>query len=245
MNIALYDGNNEDLKRLESCLRELVDHNSRLAVFRNRVELLDKLSRDRTAFDIYLLPVESDRVNGLRIAEEIRKVNLNALIIFISQDTKQMSTVFEFHAFDYLLKPVTVEKVETTLKRAKRYLSGNQSYVEFSFKKEKFLLLMDEIIYVTKSGRIAYIHTKDEVYKSYLTMSEILSKLNDGRFIRIHGSYVINLNYVTKIVKDEVFLYTPEKDMDITKETSISVSRRFKEEFQQCVTHLKIPQGKL
>lgn len=35
---------------------------------------------------------------------------------------------------------------------------------------------MNEIIYIGKSGRIAYIHTTDNVYKTYMTMAEITDK---------------------------------------------------------------------
>lgn len=243
MNIALYDGNNDDLKKLEECLRTQVGYEHDIETFNKGTELLDTISRNQKEFDIHFLSIETNKLSGLKIAEEIRKVDLTALIIFLSDDAEQMSNVFEFHAFDYLIKPVTVEIMESTFQRAKKYLNGNQSYIEFSFKKEKFLLPMDEIVYVTKSGRIAFIHTKNEVYKSYLTMFEILNKLNDERFIRVHGSYVINLDYVARIVKDEVFLCAPGQ-RGSANETSISISRRFKDDFQLSVEHLKIGEGR-
>lgn len=242
MKIALYDGSNEEVKQMSRCLRTLVTFEDDLEVFTTGTKLLKRIKENRNSFDVYFLPIE-DSI-GLEIAQQIRKTNLTALIIFSSQGNEQMSQVFEFHAFDYLLKPYASKKVEATLTRAKKYLNGNQNYVDFSFNREKYLLSMDEIIYVTKSGRIAYIHTKDEIYKSYMTMTEILAKLKGGRFVRVHGSYVINLNYVMKIVKDEIFLDIPESRNESSNEATISVSRRFKDEFQQYVSALNIPQGK-
>lgn len=241
MNIALYDGNNSELKQIKSCIRALDNYEYKLETFGDKSDLLARIHKNRKEFDIYFLSIDSDTPDGLKVAEEIRKVNLAALIIFMSQDDSQMSNVFAFHAFDYLLRPVAMEQIEISLKRARKYLGGNQAYVEFSFKREKFVLLLDEIIYVTKSGRIAYIHTKDEIYKSYLTMSEIVTKLSDGRFIRVHGSYVINLNYVTRIVRDEVFLCTFEDNSAEPKEAAISISRRFKEDFQKSIEGYRIP----
>ncbi|MFD1901208.1 LytR/AlgR family response regulator transcription factor [Enterococcus termitis] len=92
-------------------------------------------------------------------------------------------------------------------------------------------LAMNEIVYISKSGRVAYIHTTNTIYKTYLTMSEILKKLNTNAFVRTHGSYVLNLNYIVEIVKNEAFVKHFKEVQQDTK-LSIPISRKFKDELK-------------
>ncbi|MHC5215126.1 LytR/AlgR family response regulator transcription factor [Enterococcus sp. LJL128] len=230
MRIALFDENIDDLNLLQSLLLSLASQEHELATFDSGLDLLKAIGVEEERFDIYFLAVEGKQLSGIEAAEAIRESNLEALIIFLSEDMEKMASVFKFQTFDYLLKPVLFETLKETVERARRYFNTIHPYFEFSFKKRNFLLSMNDISYIGKSGRIAYIHTENEIYKSYLTMSEIMNKLNPDLFIRIHGSYVVNLNYVTKVVNGEVFVRT--KSETGISEAAISISRTFKEDLK-------------
>lgn len=61
-------------------------------------------------------------MNGLQLAKEIRKIDAKALFVFLTGYTQYVMDVFEVITFDYISKPITVEKLESVLLKAMQYL---------------------------------------------------------------------------------------------------------------------------
>lgn len=232
MKIALCDDDQLEIGKIESYLTTDNLQSYDFDFFSNGSKLVKHLYKMNTKYSIYFISIEMAELNGLQLAHEIRKLDLEALIIFISNDNTHMSEAFKVQTFDYLLKPVSKEQLLLTMERANNYLNERNTYFDFSFDRKTILLTMNEIIYISKSGRIAYIHTIDTVYKTYLTMAEILKKLNTDLFVRTHGSYVLNLNYIVEIIKNEVFIKEFKDGVQQKSKFAIPISRKFKDELK-------------
>ncbi|MTD40444.1 response regulator [Erwinia sp. CPCC 100877] len=232
MKIALCDDNQLEIGKIEAYLTTDNYQRYDFDFFSNGNKLLNHLRKMDTKYSIYFISIEMAKLNGIQLAQEIRKLDLEALIIFISNDDIHMSDAFKVQTFDYLLKPVSKEQLLLTMKRAKNYLNERNTYFDFSFDRKTILLTMNEIVYISKSGRIAYIHTIDTVYKTYLTMADILKKLNTDLFVRTHGSYVLNLNYIVEIIKNEAFVKEFKNGVHQGSKLAIPISRKFKDELK-------------
>lgn len=204
--------------------------------FSNGEKLVRHLKKIDENYTIYFISIELNEIDGIALAQQIRSFDLDALIIFLSNDIQRMPDVFKVHAFDYLVKPVSDDCLLETMDRAKNYFNTIDAYFEFSFNRKLIVLTMNEIVYIAKSGRIAYIHTTEKIYKTYLTMTEILDKLDTNIFTRIHGSYVVNLNYIVKIIKNEVFVTHLENEARQKRTTALPMSRTFKDETKKTYT---------
>lgn len=64
-------------------------------------------------FDIEL----QSQISGLELAEKIRETNKSAYIVFLSGHLEYILSAYKVKTFDYLPKPITVERLEETILR--------------------------------------------------------------------------------------------------------------------------------
>jgi DNA-binding NarL/FixJ family response regulator len=69
--------------------------------------------------DLVFLDVEMPKKTGLEMAEEINRVSLNTKIIFITSHDHYAIDGIRLNAFDYLLKPVSINALKKSLERFK------------------------------------------------------------------------------------------------------------------------------
>ena len=62
-------------------------------------------------------------------------------------------------AFDFIQKPITEEKLEQVLLKIIQYLDTVKKDFMFHFRKNQFLVSMEDILYFEKKGRKVVIHT--------------------------------------------------------------------------------------
>ena len=96
-----------------------------------------KLNNELT-YDIYILDIEMQGMNGLELAKTIRTNEQNALIIFLTSYSEYVFDVFEVITFDFLLKPITFKRFQKVLQIASTYLNMNKILFSFSYCKNAF-----------------------------------------------------------------------------------------------------------
>lgn len=232
MKIALYDDDSLTIGIIETYLTQKFYKKDDFDFFSSEKKLLGYINKTKERYTIYFISLDTEEARGFSIAKKIRSFDLTALIIFVAQNEQHMHAAFKFYAFDYLIQPLTLEKLTETMQRASNYLHINANYFDFSFNRKTFVLSINDIISITKSGRVAYIHTINQTYKTYLTMPEVLAKLNIDFFVQTHGSYVLNLNYVLEIIKNEVVI-KPMNNKELKNSNTIPISRMFKEDLKK------------
>ncbi len=150
-------------------------------------------------YHLYIFDIEMPEMNGLQLAKEIRKIDAKALFVFLTGYTQYVMDVFEVITFDYISKPITVEKLESVLLKAMQYLHMIKRDFVFQFRKNQFRISCDDIVYFEKKGRQAVIHTISENFKANMTTEEIWKQLDDKVFAHIHVSYIINLGILGRL----------------------------------------------
>ena len=89
----------------------------------------------------------------------------------------------------------------------------------FSYRRSRYRLKFDEILYLEKKGRQAIIHTKDNTYQSNMNLNEIWEKLDEQSFAAAHGSFIVNLKHIKTFSGGQVIL---------SDGTGLTVSRSYK-----------------
>lgn len=172
---------------------------------------VDKVLTLYHKYGIDIFDIEMPEMNGLQLAKEIRKIDAKALFVFLTGYTQYVMDVFEVITFDYISKPITVEKLEFVLLKAMQYLHMIKRDFVFQFRKNQFRISCDDIVYFEKKGRQAVIHTISENFKANMTTEEIWKQLDDKVFVHIHVSYIINLGHIRAIEGDEVVMDNEER----------------------------------
>lgn len=146
--------------------------------------------------DIAILDVDlKSTKNGVDVAIELRKNNKNLYIIFL---TGYMDYVFESlktKIFDYLLKPITYEKLEDCILRLVGDIKGKNYYVCLN---NRITVNQNDIVFVEKVGIKSIIHMKDSEIPIYSTLEKVYNNLSRN-FVRCHKSYIVNIDKIKNI----------------------------------------------
>ncbi|MEY9974473.1 two-component system LytT family response regulator [Lysinibacillus sp. RC46] len=73
-------------------------------------------------FQVAFLDVEMPGMNGLEIAQLLKEWNKNIFIVFVTAYRDYAVQAFEIHSIDYLLKPISKARLETTINRIQELL---------------------------------------------------------------------------------------------------------------------------
>jgi two-component system, LytTR family, response regulator len=190
---------------------------------------------------LVFLDIQMPYLNGFELLEKIP--NKNFKIIFTTAYNEYAIQAIRYSAFDYLLKPVDMEELQTAVHR---FLQGNEDY------RQQYDLLKNIMHNIQASSpedfRLA-LPTKEGVHflwpneiircealgnytkffalsgKNYLiskTLGEYDTLLTPQNFIRTHKSHLVNKKFISYIDHDGFAI--------LKDGTKVEVSRRRKEE---------------
>lgn len=87
--------------------------------FYNGNKFLKSLSKLKP--DVVFLDIEMPGINGIEIAEKVEDFNENIQIVFLTSYEKYAMEAFKVNTINYILKPLTEEMLEVTVKRLLKY----------------------------------------------------------------------------------------------------------------------------
>jgi two-component system LytT family response regulator len=124
-------------------------------------ELIEKYNPD-----LVLLDIEMPGMSGIDLVRNCTNVNFR--IVFITAYDAYAVEAFELSALDYLLKPVSAEKVIRIIEKIKGDESKNQNLFSAQLQKlEKLLKLHttgNEKISISTADKIIFIHVAEIIY---------------------------------------------------------------------------------
>ena len=163
---------------------------------------------DENEQDILLLDIEMPGMSGIELAKKIREHNETAPIIFITGYSAYIAEGYDVSALHYLLKPIDKAKLYSVLDKAIKQIGRNEKILNLDVSGERFLVPLHEIRYIEVSGNYVTVHAKQE-FKVKKTLGE-LEALLDERFTRTGRSFIVNLGFIRRITKTDVFLSSGE-----------------------------------
>ena len=188
----------------------------------------DEITSKYTArFDIILMDIQMKFVDGMTAAKEIRKMDSEVTIIFISNLAQYAIRGYEVDALDYIIKPVTYFAFSQKLSKAiSRMQKRKNRFITVTVKGGVQRIDTTDIYYVESFGHNLIFHTKQQDYISGVTMKSAEELLANMNFSRGNKCYLINLEHVEGI-QDNCAIINGEKLM---------LSRNKKTSFMQELT---------
>jgi two-component system, LytTR family, response regulator len=136
-------------------------------------------------------------------------------VVLVSFEEKEAVRAFEVRAVDYLLKPLTRERLHAAVQRVRERLRQIQSdrnelaitsrqdgpLNQIVFKSRDRLLLVREldIRWISAEENYVRINTASEKHFFRETMTSLQQRLDPNVFLRIHRSAIVNLHHVREI----------------------------------------------
>ena len=115
MTIAICDDMQADTRRLHKQLVQIVP-GSEIRIFKSGELLLEELEKKRKPYDVIFVNMDSKKTDGLNTIRKIREREMSVAVIFMSRSDEYYRDAFDMFAYNYLLKPVTLEALEYVMK---------------------------------------------------------------------------------------------------------------------------------
>jgi DNA-binding LytR/AlgR family response regulator len=172
----------------------------------------------KAQFDIILMDVQMRFMDGMTAAEEIRKLDSEVVIMFITNAAQYAIKGYAVDALDYVLKPISYFSFSQRLNRAvERMKKRETKTMTIRLKSGVTRLEVSDIYYVESQGHKLIFRTNKGEYVAAGTMKELEDELSSFHFYRVHKGYLVNLEHVegmkesSAVVKGEEILVSRTK----------------------------------
>jgi len=167
--------------------------------------------------DLLLLDVQMPKLDGFEVLELVGR---DVAVVFVTAYDQYALRAFEVHAVDYLLKPVSADRLAAALDRARARLSRGerlpvQELADAARPRHGYagrILVRDgPRVHVIPVEKIDYVQAQDDYVsfrcegKDHLkeqTLAQVEASLDPAKFMRIHRSFVLNLDRLARVELD-------------------------------------------
>jgi DNA-binding LytR/AlgR family response regulator len=214
LQIAVCDDNIEELAnmaRLIDQYRTSKNFDFEYAAFQHGFELLTALEKGKR-FDIYCMDIIMPGFTGIDAAQEVREFDKTAQIVFFTSSTEFALKSYSVKAVNYVLKPVTKEKLFFTFDEMLERIQTekNEDVIIVKSKEGIQKILISNLVLAEVYGRnvLYHLHSgrKIECTEPFSSVCDKLLKYKC--FIKTHRCYLVNMQYVDTIENDKITLQT-------------------------------------
>lgn len=228
IKIAIVDDEEKECQTLERFFQDFqkeVLEEFEIDLYSSGEEFLSKTDQ---VYDLICLDIEMKELDGIETAKVIRKRQDHAMIIFITNLAQMAIKGYEVQAFDFVLKPLNYYSFTIKMRNIVEILRSRKSkniviHSDGMVRK----ISTEEILYVEVQGHHLFFYTHSQVLKQKAPLKELERKLEGLSFKRCNHCYLVNLQYVSAVNKDEVKV----------GDTWLKISRPRKKEFLQSLTN--------
>lgn len=185
----------------------------------NGPDALAMIEREKP--DLAFLDIKMPGMTGLEVAQRMSRP---CLVVFITAYQKYAVESFEQEAVDYVLKPVSDERLARTIARVKKRLAQGERtegledliaklgqamerkgsyarYLRASSGREMHLIPVGKILYIKSDLKYTVIATRDGEFLTRLPISELIKQLDPERFWQVHRSTIVNASRVKSVAQ--------------------------------------------
>lgn len=202
------------------------------------LKALEKIHKLRP--DVVFLDIEMPHLNGIEVARNIE--GKKPLIIFVTAFDTYAIEAFEIHAVDYLLKPITEQRIQKSVDRIAESTGGSAPFAYERFVahkdslragrkicvndgKDMVIIPMDDISLITMESRYVHIFYQDKDILLTDSLTNIANRLDASCFLSIHRNAMVNMSYVLGIKRRGLRQYNVVLGPPLQRELPISRAR--------------------
>lgn len=210
LRIAVCDDESTDRQQAMALTREIMTAEglaASLYTYGNAQNLLTAI-QGGAQFQILLLDVMMDGLDGMEFAGALRELGDSTAIIFMSTNREMALRGYEVSAARYLAKPLRREQLrEALLYCCKTF---EKKVILLPTAKGRCKIPLSDILYAEAMERVTKLALMDRVEELNIKFSELAALLPERQFAFCHRSYLVNLEHIAYIRSRELELATGE-----------------------------------
>lgn len=180
--------------------------------------------------ELFFIDIEIGATSGMVLARQLRNDGFCGNIIFLTAFSEYVFEGYHVQALDYLLKPISHEKLEQCMKPILRNMED--SYHVYQTKNEIVRIPYNKILAFTSFQHYVDIITqandRPAPYHQKITLKNLHSRL-PGEFVRCHRTVIVNINKVMRLTN---------KDITLSDNSVYPVSESYLESVRQAFSEL-------
>jgi two-component system response regulator AlgR len=167
--------------------------------------------------DAVLLDIAMPGMDGIDVARALARVAKPPLVIFVTAFDMFAVAAFDVEAVDYVMKPVSAERLARAVERARERLAGGGQFpAQHGESRSPFV----EEFWVSEARGLVRLATADvdriSAERDYMrlhvgkrswlinhTIGKLEEELDPARFVRLHRSAIVRRDFVTGLRRDE------------------------------------------
>jgi DNA-binding LytR/AlgR family response regulator len=161
--------------------------------------------------DLLLLDIGMPHLDGMAVARTIQGQATRPAIIFVTAYDSFAIEAFDLSAADYLLKPVSAERLARAVERAAERRGmvaspdpGTRYLEEFwvPHRSELIRIAASDIERIDAERDYMRLHIGPRSYLLHQTISTLEARLDPARFIRLHRSVIVRRDRIKRLGHD-------------------------------------------
>ncbi|KRG70080.1 LytR/AlgR family response regulator transcription factor [Pseudoxanthomonas dokdonensis] len=179
--------------------------------------------------DVAFLDIRMPGLTGLEVAAAVADISPHTQIVFVTAYDQYAVDAFEQGAIDYLLKPITRERLDATIRRLQSRVAGGNhpdlstldalakrlarhmpapsheplAWITASTGKETRLIPVEDVAYFRADNKYTAVLTAEGEALLRTPLRELLQSLDGNVFKQIHRSTIVNLKAIAGITRDD------------------------------------------
>ena len=184
-------------------------------VYSSGIELA-KLGDAISEYRIVFLDIDMEGMNGIQTAEVIRTYSDDIYIAFVTAYINYAPEGYRCNAIRYILKnsDQLAASIYECMDAILDKISSSHKTKTIDFCGGSCEVLVNQIMYIesNKHKLLFHINGKDpEDYSIYSTLNDVEKEYIEADFLRVHQSYMVNMKYISKLVRYYVILENGER----------------------------------
>lgn len=213
LQITICDDQSKELENLKAHITNYLSKHkleAEVRTFSHPDKLLSAMKNEN--FHIYILDIVMPMVSGLELGKEIRRIDREAQIIYVTTESQFALQAYAASPINYLIKPVDEHQLFDTLALAFSKIDLTEE--------QTFTVKVTDSLCVLKLSTIVCCEYRSHcVVITLANGEEIVSRtiresfgeyispvLKDCHFLQCHTSFVINMRRVERFAKDSFTL---------------------------------------
>lgn len=177
-----------------------------VAECKNGEEAMEALKQH--PIDLLFLDIQMPGINGLELS---KRLSPKQKVVFTTAFPNYAVDGFKVDALDYLLKPFDIDEFKRAVLKAEDWFhrennSGvNSFFVKIDYRLER---IQFEDLLLAESDRDyvkLYLQNTSEI-STLMTLKDLEEHLPSNQFMRIHRSFIVNLNKIDRVERNQVII---------------------------------------
>jgi DNA-binding LytR/AlgR family response regulator len=217
----------EDLLRVElsNLLAELAPDIEQAAVCEDGASALEAIAQHQP--DFAFLDIRMPGLSGLEVAAALADTSPRTQVVFVTAYEQHALDAFDRGAVDYLLKPVSRERLAETMRRVKSRMGqggpdpqllaallqqlGHSApgqapplaWITASRGTDTRLIMVEDVVYFQSDTKYTVVMTADGEALLRTPLRDLLGVLDQALFRQVHRSTIVNMRAIASVARDE------------------------------------------